>query len=70
MKINIKHGAKYYLTITLLFLCPLLYAQPDFEDDVSDVSDVPAAPIDNHIPLVLAITIVVFFYYLRKRDKI
>lgn len=70
MKLMNRKGIKYYLAIVLLFLSPLLHAQTDFEDDVSDVPAAPAAPIDNHLTLILGITIVVVFYYLRKRDKL
>lgn len=62
---------KQTLTI-LLSLSALLFpfvtalAQEDFNDDVQDV---PAAPINDWIPLLLLLAIAVAFYFFKKQHN-
>lgn len=48
----------------LLFPFVTALAQEDFNDDVQDV---PAAPINDWIPLLLLLAIAVAFYFFKKQ---
>lgn len=50
----------------LLFPFVTALAQEDFNDDVQDV---PAAPINDWIPLLLLLAIAVAFYFFKKQHN-
>ncbi|MGZ9677315.1 hypothetical protein [Flavobacterium sp. GNP001] len=62
-----KQTLSILLSLTaLLFPFVTALAQEDFNDDVQDV---PAAPINDWIPLLLLLAIAVAFYFFKKQHN-
>lgn len=68
-----KNTYKTLLTILLLLVTNgLLFAQPGSTDDTGTLegTETPAAPINDWIPLVLVLGLLLGYYILQKRKQV